>query len=88
MFKYILKLFVVDKDDLSILAISNVKAFCEKNMKNNYELTIIDIDKQIELAQKNRILAIPTLIKEEPSPEQRFIGNLSDTENLFRLFRL
>ena len=88
MFKYILKLFVVDKDDLSILAISNVKAFCEKNMKNNYELTIIDIDKQIELAQKNRILAIPTLIKEEPSPEQRFIGNLSDTENLSRLFRL
>lgn len=52
-------------------------------MKDNYELEVIDVYQQPELARKNQIVATPTLVKESPLPVRRFIGNLLNTTGLF-----
>jgi circadian clock protein KaiB len=64
-------------------ALRRVYQLCEAELKDNYELQVIDVYQQPELARDNQIVATPTLVKELPRPVRRFIGNLS---NLTRLF--
>ena len=82
--KFILRLFVTGILPNSSRAVINIKAICEKYLKNRYELEIIDIYQQPELALAEDIIAIPVLIKKFPLPEARLIGDLSDTENVLK----
>jgi len=86
--KYILKLFVTGILPSSIRAVVNSKAICEKYLKGRYELEIIDIYQKPSLALSEDIIAIPVLIKKFPLPEERVIGDLSDTENVIRGLQL
>jgi circadian clock protein KaiB len=61
-------------------AITNIKKICEENLKGRYELEVIDLYQQPELAQGEQIIALPTLIKKLPPPLARIIGNLSNTD--------
>lgn len=56
---------------------------CEAELKDNYELEVIDVYQQPELARDNQIVATPTLVKEFPKPVRRFIGSLLNTTGLF-----
>src|SRR3989337_4452131 len=77
--KYIFQLVVTGILPNSARAVVNIKAICEKYLKNRYELEVIDIYQQPALAITEDIIAIPVLIKKFPLPEQRLIGDLSDT---------
>lgn len=79
---YILRLFVTGLLFHSTRAIINSKAICEKYLKGRYELEVIDIYKQPSLALQEGIIAVPVLIKKFPLPEERVIGDLSDTEKV------
>lgn len=82
--KYMLQLFVTGILTNSTRAIVNVEAICEEHLQGNYELEIIDIYQQPELALQENIIAIPVLIKKFPLPEERVIGDLSDTEKVLK----
>jgi len=81
--KYILRLFVAGATARSRQAVLRVRQLCEAELKDNYELEVIDIYQQPSLARANQIVATPTLIKEIPLPVRRFIGNLLNTAGLF-----
>jgi circadian clock protein KaiB len=81
--KYVLRLFVAGATACSCQAVLRVRQLCEAELKDNYELDVIDIYQQPELARANQIVATPTLIKESPQPVRRFIGNLLNTTGLF-----
>lgn len=81
---FILRLFVAGISPNSTRAIINIKAICEKYLKDRYELEVIDIYQQPELTLAEEIIAIPILIKRFPLPEERFIGDLSDTEKVLK----
>lgn len=76
--KYMLKLYVTGDTPRTDRAISNLKELCEENFPNNYKIIIVDVLKQPELAEKEKIIVTPTLIKEFPLPQVRIIGDLSD----------
>lgn len=80
--KYILRLFVTGILPNSTQAIINVNKICEQYLKGRYDLEIIDIYKQPFLALQEGIVAIPVLIKKYPLPEERVIGDLSDTDKV------
>ena len=82
--KYILRLFVTGILPNSARAVVNIKAICEKYLKGRYELEIIDIYQQPALALTEEIIAIPVLIKKFPLPEERLIGDLSNTEKVLK----
>ena len=84
--EYILKLFVISNTPDSSRAIKNINALCEKYLKGRYSLEIIDINKHPEWATNENIFAIPLLIKKSPLPEERLIGDLSDTQKIITVF--
>jgi circadian clock protein KaiB len=66
----------------AVAAIENLRRICEKDLKGRYELEVIDVLKNPELAEQDKILATPTLIKQLPPPLRRVIGDLSDAEKV------
>jgi circadian clock protein KaiB len=79
---YVLRLFVSGLTPRSQRAIDNLKAICEEYLKDRYDLKVIDIFQQPELAQAEQIIAAPTLVKELPLPLRKFIGDMSQTEKI------
>ena len=86
--KYILQLFISGILPNSSRAVINIKAICEKHLKGRYELEIIDIYQQPALALSEEIIAIPLLVKRFPLPEERMIGDLSNTKKVLRGLQL
>jgi circadian clock protein KaiB len=66
----------------SVRAIENIRAVCEDQLKDRYELQIIDVYKQPRLATDEQIIASPTLVKRRPLPSRRMIGDLSNTDRV------
>jgi circadian clock protein KaiB len=77
-----LKLYVTGKTSRSERAIANLHQLCKQELEGLYELSIIDVLEQPQLAENEKIIATPTLIKELPPPIRRVIGDLSDKEKV------
>ena len=80
--KYVLRLYVSGSTSKSALAVENIKRICEQHLKNRYELEVIDIYQQPNLARDEQIVAVPTLIKRFPPPLRRLIGDMSDLKKV------
>jgi len=81
---YQLSLFITGASPNSVRAINNIKSICEEYLSGNYELKIIDVYQLPEVAQREQIIALPTLIKRGPAPERRLVGDMSDTNKVLR----
>lgn len=79
---YVLRLYVAGQTPKSVLAITNIKRICDKELQGQYDLEVIDLYQQPQLAQGEQIIALPTLIKKLPPPLRRIIGDMSDTERV------
>lgn len=79
---YELRLYVTGATPSSGRAIANLKAFCEKHLRDRYDLQVVDVYQQPQMAEEDRILATPTLIKRLPLPLRRLVGDLSDSDNV------
>jgi circadian clock protein KaiB len=82
--KYHLQLFITGASPNSVRAINNIRAICEKYLKGRYELEIIDIYQIPERAQREQIIALPTLLKKSPLPQRRLVGDMSETDKVLR----
>jgi circadian clock protein KaiB len=80
--KYILRLYVSGSTPKSALAVENIKRICEQHLKNRYDLKVIDVYQQPNLARDEQIVAVPTLIKRYPPPLRRLFGDLSDLKKV------
>ncbi len=79
---YLLTLFVAGTTPNSVRAIHNTQRFCEAHLAGRYELRIIDIYQQPELAKSEQIIAAPTLIRRQPLPLRRLIGDMTNASRL------
>jgi circadian clock protein KaiB len=77
-----LRLYVVDSTPKSLVALANLKRFCETHLKGIYRISVIDLLKHPQLAKGDQILAIPTVVRKLPKPVRTIIGNLSVSEQL------
>jgi circadian clock protein KaiB len=75
-------LYVTGTTPRAQLAIANLKRICEEDLRGQYELQIIDVLEDPQLAEDDKVLATPTLIKRLPPPLRRVIGDLSDKEKV------
>jgi circadian clock protein KaiB len=79
---YVLWLYITGTTPQSVRAIANVKQICEEYLKGRYELEVIDLYQQPQLARGEQIIAVPTLIKKLPLPLRRIVGDMSKTERV------
>lgn len=75
-----LRLYVAGQSPKSQTALNNLKKLCDRHMPGQYQIEVIDLMKNPQLAQVDQILAIPTLVRKIPEPMKRVIGDLSDEE--------
>ena len=79
---YNLRLYVAGQTPKSVAAIANLKNLCERHLAGRYSIDIVDLMQNPGLAQRDQIVAIPTLVRKLPEPIRRIIGDLSNTERV------
>ncbi len=82
--KLILQLYVSGMSPKSIEAIENIKRICDEYLKDSFDLEIIDIYKNPELASEQSIVFSPSLIKQLPLPRKILIGTLKDRDKVMK----
>src|SRR5438045_1146565 len=75
-----LRLYVAGQTPKSMAALANLKRLCETNLREKYQIEIVDLAKNPTLARGDQIIAIPTLVRKLPHPFRKIIGDLSDIE--------
>ena len=83
-----LQLYVAGMSGKSMLAIKNIKHLCNKYVKDNFDLEIIDLYKSPEAAQQNQVVFSPSLIRVFPLPRKVIIGNLSDEDRVVKVLNI
>lgn len=79
---YVLKLYVAGNTANSVRALKMLKNILEQEFKGVYALKVIDVVKNPQLAEEDKILATPTLAKILPPPVRKIIGDLSDRKQV------
>ena len=79
---YNLQLYVAGQTPKSILAFTNLKQICEDHLQGRYEIEVVDLMQNPQLAQGDQILALPTLVRRLPEPIKKIIGDLSNTDRV------
>ncbi len=79
---YVLKLYVAGNTPNSVRALKTLKDILEDEFQGVYALKVIDVLKNPQLAEEDKILATPTLSKILPPPVRKIIGDLSDREKV------
>jgi circadian clock protein KaiB len=79
---YRLRLYVAGQTPKAVLALKNLKQICEQHLLGRYEIEVIDLRHDPQLAISDQILALPTLVRRLPEPIIKIIGDLSNTERV------
>lgn len=80
--KVVLKLYVTGRTPRSDRAIETLQDICKGELEGLFELSVVDVLENPQLAEDEKILATPTVVKELPPPIRRIIGDLSDSEKV------
>lgn len=79
---YQLKLFVTGRTPRSETAIRSLRQVCEHHLRGEYDLDVVDVLERPQVAEEEKILATPTLIRLWPLPVRRVVGDLSQTQHV------
>lgn len=82
--RYHLSLYITGTSARSARAVVHVRDLCERHLKGRYELDVVDIAQHPEVARGEQLVAVPTLIRRQPLPLCRFVGDMSGNERLMR----
>jgi circadian clock protein KaiB len=77
-----LRLYIAGKTPKSVTALTNLRKYCEEHLQGKYQIEIIDLLIQPQLAEGDQIFAVPTLVRKVPVPIRKIIGDLSNEEKV------
>ena len=79
---YLLRLYIAGATNRSAKALKNIQRICDKYLAGRYTLEVVDLYQQPEQAMKGQVLAAPTLVKQEPLPPRRMVGDMSNENSV------
>lgn len=77
-----LRLYVAGQSPKSLKAFANLVRLCEEHLESRYDIEIVDLIENPQLAAGDEIIAIPTLVRRLPAPMRKIIGDLSDVDRV------
>jgi len=80
--RVVLRLYITGHTVNSRAATDNLRRIIDEELLGMYELEVIDVLEHPQLAEEDKILATPTLIKILPPPIRKVIGDLSDRDKV------
>jgi len=82
MSKYKLKIYLTGMTKESKKAIKDLRTILDKKLNKQYDLEVIDIKENPQLAEDEKILATPVVERKLPLPVKRVIGKLSEPKEI------
>ena len=79
---WVLRLYVAGQTPKSVTAFANLKKICSDHLSGKYRIELIDLLENPQLARGDQIVAIPTLVRNLPTPMKKIIGDLSNTDRV------
>lgn len=79
---WVLRLYIAGFTSRSTAAISSLKALCEEYLNGRYELDVVDIFQQPNLAKEAQITAVPALIRKLPLPLRQIVGDMANKDRV------
>lgn len=80
--RWLLRLYVAGMTPTANRALANLQEIAEAHLGSNYQIDVIDLLEKPALAEGEKIFAVPTLVRELPTPIRKIVGDLSDTEKV------
>jgi circadian clock protein KaiB len=77
-----LRLYVAGQTPKSITALANLQRLCEDNLAGRYHIEVVDLQTRPDLARRDNIIVVPTLVRQVPLPIRKIIGDLSNAERV------
>ena len=84
----VLRLFVTGSSQRSLRAIEAVQGMCREFLNTSVRVEIVDVLKQPDQAENEKILATPTLIRQIPGPPRRLVGDMGVASRVIELLGL
>ena len=75
-------LFIAGGTELASRALANFDRLIRDRLGESCRLTVIDILKELRSARQHRVLATPMLVREQPTPVLRILGDLSQDDKI------
>jgi circadian clock protein KaiB len=66
----------------SLEAFANLKRICETHLKGKYDIEVVDLLVNPQLAKGDQIVALPALVRKLPPPVKKLIGNLAEEDRV------
>jgi circadian clock protein KaiB len=76
---WLLRLYVAGQTPKSVSAFANLNKICKEYLAGKYQIEVIDLLENPQLAKGDQILAMPTLVRKLPEPVKKIVGDLSNT---------
>jgi circadian clock protein KaiB len=83
-----LTLFVSGASDLSARAIAAARDLCDVRLDGRFLLSVVDVHEDPAAVLSHGVRAAPTLVRTWPLPRLRFIGDLSQPDQVLRKLEL
>ena len=74
---YSFRIFVTGETLRSQRAAANLRSLCAAALGDGFEIEVVDVRERPELAEQERIIATPTVLRLSPPPLRRVVGDLS-----------
>lgn len=83
-----LRLFVTGQSAYGLEARENLEALIQAFPEYDFEIDVVDVLENPERAIADKVIATPTLIKHNPPPSCRIVGDLSNRMRVVRALSL
>lgn len=75
--KHVYTFFIAGGGELAVRALANFERLVRPRLEGGCTLTVVDILKEPRQAREHRVVATPMLVREQPLPVIRVLGDLS-----------
>lgn len=79
---YHFRLFVAGESPRSSRAINNLRLLCERALPDAHKIEVIDVLERPDLAEAASVLATPMVMRMQPLPQRRAVGDFNDLARL------
>jgi circadian clock protein KaiB len=76
----VLRLYVDDGSPFARRAIAELEVLRRQHLDDHADVEVIDVHEHPDVAEDLGLLALPTLVRVQPPPPRRIIGDLSDRD--------
>lgn len=78
--RWLVRLYVAGMTPTAHRALKNLEAILHEHLGDDAEIEVVDLLERPQLAEDEKIFAIPTAVRHMPEPVRKVIGDFSDAE--------